>query len=275
MALTLERLRQMDIPLNVSNKPNNLSAFARKVAPYNDSVNLYEALELFSTGGVSSSTNITVIQNDTNVAIQSSTGSGAVITTANSNDAGILLPADWIKIQSALQEVFIGGGLIGDGSSGNPLEWEGAYVAGPITGSGTNLFPLNILNNSITTNHIQNGTILFSDWASNGATAGQVPRWNGSSWVPASVGMPSGTLGKQLIHNGSSWVTFSEITEYRTNINNNVITLGTTPLNYGKFQAYRNGMLLTYGDDYTRSDAIFTLAVVPVTTDKFIFIYYI
>ena len=40
--------------------------------------------------------------------------------------------------------------------------------------------------NSVNTNNIQPGTILFSDWNSNGCGVGQIPKWSGSNWVCAS-----------------------------------------------------------------------------------------
>jgi hypothetical protein len=36
--------------------------------------------------------------------------------------------------------------------------------------------------NSITSDMLLNGTISFFDWASNGCTSGQIPKWNGSGW---------------------------------------------------------------------------------------------
>lgn len=121
--------------------------------------------------------------------------------------------------------------LTGDGSSGNPLAWTGAFVNSPLTGSGTTLVPLGIANNSITATHIAadavnqselapnavgsseiiDGTIALTDLAftplttvstdatlsgngtagtplkiaQQGATSGQVLKWNGSTWLPA------------------------------------------------------------------------------------------
>lgn len=43
-----------------------------------------------------------------------------------------------------------------------------------------------IASSTITTSHIQNGTILFADWAQNSATTtNNIPKWNGSAWAAA------------------------------------------------------------------------------------------
>jgi hypothetical protein len=52
--LTLEQLKKVNIPINVYNKPNNLRDASRGVQLYNDSVNLYDALELWTIGSAPS-----------------------------------------------------------------------------------------------------------------------------------------------------------------------------------------------------------------------------
>lgn len=180
--LTIEQLRNINIPLNVSNKPNNLRDAVRGVQLYNDSVNLLEAIELIiGSGGSGGGTDLETTVGDNKINISSSTGTGVDILGASDTEAGLLIASDYTLLHSALQTVSVGSGLTGTGTIGDPLDWAGAFTAGPITGSGTTFFPLNILANSITSNHIQNGTILFADWNQNSATTGQVPKWNGTA----------------------------------------------------------------------------------------------
>lgn len=95
--------------------------------------------------------------------------------------------------------------LGGDGTSGDPLYWVGASVTGPLTGSGTTLVPLDVLNESILASHIaasavtsseirdttivtadiKNGAVTGAKMAQDGATSGQVWKWNGTAWAPA------------------------------------------------------------------------------------------
>lgn len=274
MVLTLDRLRQIDIPINASNKPNNFSAFQSKLSPYNDSVNLYDALELFAGGGGGAiGTNLGSSYDSTKIDLTSSTGTNTALVSATASTAGILTAADYILLHSAITELVIGDGLTGDGSSGDPLTWGGAFVAGPLTGSGTSFFPLNILNNSITSAHIQSGTILFSDWNQNSASIGQVPQWNGTTWVPVSAALPVGTIGDVLLHDGTTWQAVSEVTETKTGIANVNINLAVTPLSYGKVRVYKNGMLQSVTDDYTRVGSLITFTVALVPLDRVIIIY--
>jgi hypothetical protein len=47
--LTIDQIKDLDIPKNVSRKKNNLLPASRSVVLYNDSINLYEAIKLVST----------------------------------------------------------------------------------------------------------------------------------------------------------------------------------------------------------------------------------
>ncbi len=58
-----------------------------------------------------------------------------------------------------------------------------------------------IADNSVTSTKITNGAIAFSDIGQNGATSGQVMKWNGSAWAPAADAQGSNTSG--WIDNGT------------------------------------------------------------------------
>ena len=81
--LTIERLAKVNIPLNVSNKPNNLSNYNRSTAVYNDSINLKEAIELIvGGGGGGAGTDLTLTRVGNVVTVLSSTGTDVVIPLA-------------------------------------------------------------------------------------------------------------------------------------------------------------------------------------------------
>lgn len=92
------------------------------------------------------------------------------------------------------QVVETDGTLDGDGTAGDPLGWPGNFVSLPITGTGLSGNPLDILANSIDTSHIATngvgadelrpGSVGSSELAQQGATSGQVLKWNGSAWAP-------------------------------------------------------------------------------------------
>jgi hypothetical protein len=173
--------------------------------------------------------------------------------------------------------IYTGSGLIGDGTSGDPLDWAGGFSTAPITGSGTSFFPFTIANNSITTNHIQTGTILFADWNQNSASSGQVPQWNGSAWVASSITgtLPSGSSGAELIHNGTTWVSSNPMTETQSGLTGTSVTLASSPLNYARFNLFKNGQYLIVSDDYTRTGTLITLTHALISTDKITAQYYI
>jgi len=77
-----------------------------------------------------------------------------------------------------------------------------ALIANGVVPSAINTTSLS--DNAVTGAKIQNGTIQFSDLGQNGATSGQVMKWNGSSWVAGndSVGVAGSTGPWQL--NGSA-----------------------------------------------------------------------
>jgi trimeric autotransporter adhesin len=61
--------------------------------------------------------------------------------------------------------------------------------------SDTSSIALSVPDNSITTAKISNNTILFNDIAQNGASSGQVMKWNGSSWAPRNDSVGTGGGG--------------------------------------------------------------------------------
>ena len=67
------------------------------------------------------------------------------------------------------------GGTVTQVSTGTGL------TGGPITGSGT----ISLADDGVTSAKIQDSTIAFSDWASNGCTTGYVPKWSGTAWACA------------------------------------------------------------------------------------------
>ena len=280
MNLTIERIKTIDIPINVSNKPNNANDFNRHLVHYNDSVNLYEAIALYistygSGGGTSGGTDLSLDRVGNTVTVYSSTGTDILLPLATTSLAGLISAEDKVKLNGALSSATleIGDRLIGDGSQLNPLNWKGAIVNNPLTGTGTVGKPLSILNESITSVHIKDGTIQFSDWNQNGASLGDVPQWTGSGWGLASSILPVGGIGKVLLHNGTSWVGVSVITETRTGITGINLVLANTPLSYGMLQVFKNGILQTIPDEYTIVADLLVFTVNLVALDVITIIY--
>jgi hypothetical protein len=90
----------------------------------------------------------------TNGQVIKSDGSTWICAADNDNDSG-----------GTLTQVSTGAGLTG----------------GPITTTGT----ISLADDGVTSSKIQDGTIAFTDWSSNGCTAGYLPKWSGTAWVCA------------------------------------------------------------------------------------------
>ena len=78
--MTLEFLKNVHIPINVYNKPNNKEVASRGIQLYNDSVNLYDALQLVTS--TASPTDLTHTLSASTITIESSTGSDTTLAGA-------------------------------------------------------------------------------------------------------------------------------------------------------------------------------------------------
>jgi hypothetical protein len=97
------------------------------------------------------------------------------------------------------------------------------------------------------------------------------PVWAASG----SAGLPAGSTGDILVHNGSSYVSVSPITETQSGITGSTMSLATTPLAYTLFTLYRNGIYQVVTDDFTLSGMTITWVTALVSSDKITAIYYI
>lgn len=89
-------------------------------------------------------------------------------------------------------------------------------------------------------------------------------------------GLPSGTLGDILVHNGTGFVVASPVEETLSGITGSTVTIASTPLSYTKFELFKNGQRLITTDDYTRSGVTITIVGSPlISTDKITATYYI
>lgn len=100
MALSIETIKKVDIPINVSRKPNNLATALTGIQMYNDSVNLYKAIELVLQGG--SITNLSNTKTDTAVTITPSNGTGTSITGATTLLSGVMTALDKQKLETLI-----------------------------------------------------------------------------------------------------------------------------------------------------------------------------
>ena len=273
-ALTLDKVGMVYLPINIYNKPNNLRDASRGIQNYNDSVNLLEAIKLASYSSLA--TDLSITYSSSAVNITSSTGADITVNSASASTAGVLTAADYNLIHSGLQGVVTDSTLTGDGTSGDPLKWVGALVTGPMTGDG-NATPLGIASNSITTSHIQNGTILWADLNQNGASTGQVPQWNGTGWVSSSLTglLPTGTIGASIFHNGTTWVALTRIKEQIAGPSSTLVTLGALPAAYAPVDIYRNGVLMVENTDFTRTNMLLTFVLSVDSSEQITAIYYV
>jgi hypothetical protein len=109
-----------------------------------------------------------------------------------------------------------------------------------------------IADNAVTSAKIADGTIIPEDLSSMGADEGQILKWNGSAWTPAEdtgirsvsgangitvtdgttapvVGLPSGTKGQTLVHNGSAWAAAAKLSPvYITNTSTSTGSITTS-----------------------------------------------
>jgi Chaperone of endosialidase len=90
------------------------------------------------------------------------------------------------------------------------------------------------LANSIVTGDIVDGTLLFADLASNSCTAGQVPSYNGTTWVCASALTNTLANNTVLIGNASNTATAVTLSGDVSSTNTGVLTIANGAVNSAK-----------------------------------------
>lgn len=109
-------------------------------------------------GGGGGVTDLTFTRDATTVTVESSTGTDAVLPAATTTEAGVMSAADKTKLDG-----------VASGATANDTD-------------------ANLLNRA---NHT--GTQPLSTLSQSGATTGQVPKWNGTAWVPDNDNSGSGS----------------------------------------------------------------------------------
>ena len=127
MALTIDKIKNINIPINVSRKPDNYPPSTRGISLYNDSVNLYDAISLFMASAPPATLTI---------------GEGLL------GNGSVLSPLSWAGVNHT-------SALSGNGSVGSPLDvadkgitlsklaQSGATLNQIIKWNGTNWVPAN------------------------------------------------------------------------------------------------------------------------------------
>jgi hypothetical protein len=85
---------------------------------------------------------------------------------------------------------------------------NGVFTSGPLTGSGSSFFPVNMLNNSLDSQYLRVNGVALINIAREGATTGQVMKWNGTKWSPA--------IDNSTIYKGGTGILFSNDTIYNS-----------------------------------------------------------
>ncbi len=90
-------------------------------------------------------------------------------------------------------------------------------------------------------------------------------------------GLPAGTIGEVLIHNGTDFVSVLPVLEEITGITTAVINLANPPLAFpvDPFTLHRGGFLMSSPGDYTRVAQVVTLASAALAGEIFDCKYYI
>lgn len=192
------------VTINASAGPSNLDSLTDvtitgpsigQVLKYNGSAWVNDTDQ---TGGGAGATNLSFTRNATTVTVESDTGLDAVLPAATTSLAGVFSAADKSKLD------------------------------GVATGATANATDAALRDRSTHT-----GTQALSTLSQSGATNGQVPQWNGSNWVPATVsgGGGSGTVTSVAFTttDSSLSVTGSPVTTTGTIS----VTLNTVPVNKG------------------------------------------
>lgn len=98
MALTIDKIKDYWLPLNVSRR-NNFNDFRTQLAVYNDSVSLYQAIKLvFEEQVTDTGTDLSTTINNDNIFIASSTGSGVSLLGASGSGAGLMTVSDKLSL---------------------------------------------------------------------------------------------------------------------------------------------------------------------------------
>jgi len=209
MSLSLDRIRRVNIPLNVSNNPNNLSQAQAGIQMYNDSVNLYEAI-LLATAAITSTTDLVPTFDATTVTITPSTGAAAVLTAATTLQAGVMTATNVTNLNGLLALDGVASGATNLGTfSGNiisnnttiknalqeleiAIETAGSPTTGDIlsttltiTGGTNKVFTSDVtINLDPATIDLADltGTILLTQLP-DGTTAGDIFIWDGTEWT--------------------------------------------------------------------------------------------
>lgn len=151
-----------------------------------------------ATSGGSGQTNLTFTRTATTVTVESDTGLDAVLPAATASLAGVFPAADKSKLDG-----------IANGATANATDAQ------------------------LRDRSTHTGTQALSTLSQSGATNGQVPQWNGSQWVPATVsgGGGGGTVTSVgfTTTDSSLSVTGSPVTTSGTIS----VTLNTVPVNKG------------------------------------------
>lgn len=226
MALTIDRLKKVDIPLNASNKPNNLYTAITGIQLYNDSVNLYEAIKLM-LGESDFVTNLGNTLYSNSVTITSSTGTSTTIPAATTSLSGVMSAADKVNLENLIVLSGVNGGALN----------LGTFTGSVIPDNSNIKQALQALESNLGGNGIYGGS-------------GDVP----SSTVATTLGNftidTTGATGRQIRLGG---ITGTQDNRYGININHNQVTLGNVygPINNQAVLTLNSfGFNMTYAGAY-------------------------
>lgn len=249
----LEKLKNIDIPINVSRKPNNYDPASKGLVLYNDSVNLYEAIKLVATDLIT-----TTVVNPTTEDVQDIIG--AMLTNSSSvsftyNDAGGTITAAVIPggVNHDALLNFVANEHI-DHSAVSILAGTGLTGGGDLTASRT----LALTNTGVTAGTYGDAsTVGFFTVDAQGrlTSAGEMPIIIGTSQITDLEEYIEDTIGGAITAGSGISVNYNDVT--------NTITISSSVSSYTNEMAQDAvGSILTDSStiDFTYNDASNTIS---------------
>jgi len=125
MALTIDKIKEYQLPKNVS-RANNYPAAVESVAVYNDSISLYKAIKLIIDEEITpaAATNLSNTPAGSTILLESSTGTDTTLPAATTLLAGVMSSADKVNLNAlgTLSGVSLGSTNLGSFTGGIILD---------------------------------------------------------------------------------------------------------------------------------------------------------
>lgn len=213
--LTLDQIKKVFIPINVYNKPNNLKDASRGVQLYNDSVNLYEALQLV-VAPPATGTDLAHTVDITNLYLTSSTGADTTIAPATTTAAGVMSASDKINANALITLSGVAAASLHLGTFTGTIIPDNSTIKAALQSLETNLASIPV----ITTGNLMSASTPITVTSGTGAVigAGTILTFNPALVLLSSLGgsldldqlsITGASSGQFIVYNGTTWTATS------------------------------------------------------------------